>query len=381
MSTQSAVSNAAVSNAAVLNAAVLNAWTRTRMGNCAVLIACLVQLPQCSSTRDGAADKGTLGSAGHPADDGTDAGADRGSSGSGSQAGHAAPDAAVAHERAGDGGAGRAADAGTARAGTSGSVVAGHSAGGTGGTAGGAPGSQHISLMQFSRLYSAYDGVHTFQLTPRVPRAELPSSDSDFIDASTLHWTVDDDFVSMEAYADAPDAVLLTTKKAGATFVRVSTTGANGQQLEDEVALAISRASDQQWQAGEMRYSHGMAVNWAIGAAPGTTGAVCVLPADTLMALPKQSDCAGCHSANSQLGVPVYTPEQTAGLSDDQLVVIFTLGSRPMGSTFVTPFLVNTAPENADCLYRSFHTWEIEDDVKIGMVWVLRSLQPKPLTH
>ena len=62
----------------------------------------------------------------------------------------------------------------------------------------------------------------------------LTRSDPDRIDASTLQWSVDDDFASMEPYAGAPDAVLLTTKKPGTTWVRVSGSAADGQTFEDE---------------------------------------------------------------------------------------------------------------------------------------------------
>jgi hypothetical protein len=306
-----------------------------------------------------------------------------------------ARDAAAMDGSAGaSGGGGKAtggASGGNARAGSSGAATAGTSGAraqagapgtaGSGGSTGNSQQSPPKPLLEFHMMYSAYDGVHTYQLTPRVPRASLDRADSDFIAASDLHWSVDTDFVTLEAYDALPGAVLLTTKKAGQTGIRVSVTLADGTELDERAQLQISSATDAEWQAGQMRYTHGMKVSWATLEQPSNPGLSCALPADTIAALPKDSDCASCHMTASPLRVPVFTPTQTAGFSNDQLIAIFCMRYLPADAMFITPFMKNTTPANATCLYRSFHTWQLTDEVMIGIVWVLRSLQPMPLMH
>ena len=70
-----------------------------------------------------------------------------------------------------------------------------------------------------------------------------------------------------------------------------------------------------------------------------------------------------------------HTPTQTAGYSNEQLVNIFTTGAKPAGGTFNSPFL-RSAPM-PDCIYAAFHTWEMTDDEKKGIIWKLRSIAPK----
>ena len=70
-----------------------------------------------------------------------------------------------------------------------------------------------------------------------------------------------------------------------------------------------------------------------------------------------------------------HTPRQTAGYSDDQLIAIFTQGQKPAGYQFNSVFL-KMLPQ-PDCVYAMFHTWQIDEDTKRGIVLKLRSIPPK----
>jgi hypothetical protein len=102
----------------------------------------------------------------------------------------------------------------------------------------------------------------------------------------------------------------------------------------------------------------------------------CGLPVS--FAIPTDSSCANCHNNMSMITVE-HTPQQTAGYSDDDLIQIFTMGVKPMGGTFNSPFLKNIPDPNLQaCIYQSFHTWNIADDIKQGVVLKLRSIEPAP---
>ena len=99
----------------------------------------------------------------------------------------------------------------------------------------------------------------------------------------------------------------------------------------------------------------------------------CGLPVSLGDAIPKTSACGNCH--NNMSGITAeHTPEQTAGYSDDDLIQIFTQGMKPAGYTF-TSNILKFVPM-PDCVYKTFHTWEIDDATKKGIVWKLRSLKP-----
>jgi hypothetical protein len=245
------------------------------------------------------------------------------------------------------------------------------------------------NLIQFSPMYSAYDGVHDYKLTPSVPTSAADSKDSDPVMGSTMKWSFDDAYVKAEDFGDLPGAKLLTTKKAGTTTVSVTATTKSGLKVKGTAMLTISQASDADWQKGDARYNNGMAIDWSTvipmggpgaaaaaaaadgGGAPPAT--MCGFPASFAPMIPKSSACGNCHNAMSGITVE-HTPTQTAGYSNEQLIDIFTQGMKPAGGTFNSPFLKNLPMP--DCIYKSFHTWEIDDDTKNGIVDKLRSLSP-----
>jgi hypothetical protein len=236
--------------------------------------------------------------------------------------------------------------------------------------------------------YSAFDGnAHDYQLTPNVPSAsEMPSNTNpDPIMPSTLVWTVEDAFLKKESYTDIPSAILVTTKKAGTTTLKVSGKTVSGKAVNGKATLEISNASADEWTVGDARYNNGMMIDWGsiftagrmqaqaamMGGA--TSMGTCGLPFSLGDAIPKTSACGNCH--NNMSGITVeHTPQQTAGYSDDDLVQIFTMGKKPAGYTFTSNNLKFVPMP--DCVYATFHTWDIDDMTKKGIIWKLRSLKP-----
>jgi hypothetical protein len=130
-----------------------------------------------------------------------------------------------------------------------------------------------------------------------------------------------------------------------------------------------------------MRYNNGMMINLfgggmgGPGMAPPAGGmGSCGLPIDLTGRIPTNSACSNCHNNMGGLVIE-HTPTQTAGYSNDDLIEIFTNAQKPAGGTFNSPVLKN-APM-PDCIYKTFHTWMIDEDTKKGIVWKLRSITPK----
>jgi hypothetical protein len=231
-------------------------------------------------------------------------------------------------------------------------------------------------LISFNPMYSAYDGTHDYQVTPSVPSADPAAKDSDPVDPATLKWEVDSAFVRQDPFDQIPAAIMLTTKKAGTTIVKVTGKTKSGLAVKDQATLNISQSSEAEWEAGDMRYNNGMSIDFTMITVTRSTDGMtmCGLPVNVGSNLPKTSACSNCHNGMSTISVQ-HTPTQTAGYSNEQLIQIFTQGEKPAGGTFNSPFL--KALPQADCIYKGFHTWDIDDMTKSGIVWKLRSIPPQ----
>lgn len=229
-------------------------------------------------------------------------------------------------------------------------------------------------LISFTPMYSAFDdGAHEYALTPSVPSAAEGSKDADPIVASSVKWDLDQAFVKRDEFPDLPAAVKLTTKKSGETTVKVTAKTLSGNAVRGEAKLTISKASQSEWDAGEARYNNGMMITWMRPTMAAAGEGTCGLP--VTIDLPKTSACGNCHNSMANAISVEHTPTQTGGYSNEDLVNIFTTGAKPAGGTFNSPFLRN-APM-PDCIYAAFHTWEMTDDEKKGIVWKLRSIAPR----
>jgi hypothetical protein len=232
------------------------------------------------------------------------------------------------------------------------------------------------NLISFSPMYSAFDGTHEYAVSPSVPSAAEGSMDSDPVMAATIKWEVDGAFVKQDEFPDLAAAVKLTTKKAGKTTVKVTAKTLAGNTVRGEAPLTINEASQAEWDAGEARYNNGMMITWTRPTMAAQGEGICGLP--VMIDLPATSACGNCHNPMNTISVE-HTPTQTAGYSNEELVSIFTTGAKPAGVTFNSPLLRN-APM-PDCIYKEFHTWEMTDDEKKGIVWKLRSIPPRVQTE
>jgi hypothetical protein len=237
-------------------------------------------------------------------------------------------------------------------------------------------------LIRFEKMYSAFDGTHDYKLTPSIPSADPASTDADPIDPASVKWDVPSAFASSEPYDSLPAGIEITVKKAGMTTITATATTKSGRKVKGQAPLQITAGTPEAWDAGNMRYNNDVTIMFQSAFGPAAGGAAgggaamgqCGLPI-TLM-IPTDSSCANCHSNTSGITVE-HTPQQTAGYSDDDLIQIFTTGVKPMGGTFNSPFLKNIPDPNLQaCIYKSFHTWDIADDVKAGIVLKLRSIEP-----
>jgi hypothetical protein len=229
-------------------------------------------------------------------------------------------------------------------------------------------------LIAFTPMYSAYDGVHPYQLTPSVPRAADDAADP--VDPASVKWTIDSTYVSFDVFPDLTASILLTTKRAGTTTITVDATTRAGARVRDEAQLSITAVSPEVWEAGNQRFNVGTQVTWAPTCSSPDELGICMLPCATWDELPKSSACAGCHNSTSSSPFVIeYTPTQTAGLSNDQLLSLFTRGSRPNNTSFDSALLQEAAQPR--CLFSSFHVWEIDQEAARGVVAQLRAIAPR----
>jgi hypothetical protein len=233
-------------------------------------------------------------------------------------------------------------------------------------------GTKRPALISFSPMFSAFDGTHEYAVSPSVPSAAENSADSDPVMAGTVKWQVDGAFVKQDEFPELTAAAKLTTKKAGKTMVKATAKTLGGVEVWGESELTISEAKQTEWDAGEARYNNGMMITWMRPAMAAAGEGTCGLPVS--FELPTTSACGNCHNPMNTISVE-HTPTQTAGYSNEDLVNIFSAGQKPAGGTFNSPFLRN-APM-PDCIYGEFHTWEMSDDEKKGIVWKLRSIAPR----
>jgi hypothetical protein len=215
-----------------------------------------------------------------------------------------------------------------------------------GGTGGNGPApttcAQSALTILFNPMYSAYDGVHTFQ---------LPAIVSGIDSANTqIAWGVGDP--SMVAMQPDPKTggVMLTMQKAGQTTIY-----AQAGSLCGAAPLTITAATPDEWMIGSERYNNGVVIN--LGGAGGSGMAT-------------QASCTNCHgdTANGPFKDVAHTPQQTGGFSDDELIDIFEHGTVPKDGAFDSSIVPYT-------LWQAFHQWDVGDAAK-GVVVYLRSLTP-----
>lgn len=224
----------------------------------------------------------------------------------------------------------------------------------------------------FSPMYSAFDGVHTFQI-PAVVNG---------LDASqtSINWSASDPSMVKLETDPTTGGVMITMQKAGKVTIIASAGGLCGSSL-----LTITAATPQDWTDGSMRYNNGVVINRiprtgggmrpGAGGAGGAGGASAAATGGTGGGTgANQAACTNCHgdTASGPFKTVQHTPEQTGGFSDAELIGIFQNATVPMGGYFDASIVSYVE-------WQSFHKWDVGDTPQTMVVY-LRSLTPAAQT-
>jgi hypothetical protein len=235
----------------------------------------------------------------------------------------------------------------------------------TPGTVSATPGACASNVLEvaFSPMFSAFDGVHTFQV-PAIVDGILPTA---------ITWSSSDP-TTVDLQPDvATGGVLITTRKPGVVDIIATAGGLCGA-----AKLTIAAATPDDWEAGSKRYNEGVVLRGLPrpqfdGGAGGPGGPNAQGPTDAGPAT--EAACTNCHgpTANGPFKTVAHTPTQIGGFNDAELTDIFTKGIVPMGGYFDETIV----PYNQ---WRNFHKWDMTPEAAKGMVVYLRSLTPAPQT-
>jgi hypothetical protein len=364
------------------------ATTRTRMTGALlepVSVACLAMLLGCSSSSEpSAAPAGAAGTTASKADAVVDT-----------------PAASV-----GEAGTGKSASAGTsspasASAGTSADAPKPAAATGTAGSkamaAAGAAAPAPVGMLDpkvdwkalklvYATMYSAYDGVHTFQVPVRVEGATVEPSG----------WSaIPSDAVQFDADPEGGGVLLTMLKATPQVTIAARTTGS--APLGGTATLNITKATPEEWALGQQRYMTGADYSFvnqddlppelagmdvtklSLEEVANLLGPVkfaallAELPSKIQNAPPPPTNlkCTNCHSTGAKYFEVQHTPTQIAQVSDADLVTIFTKGMKPAGVAF------RVLPKDLQSIYVDFHKWMATEAETKGLIVYLRSLTPK----
>jgi hypothetical protein len=204
----------------------------------------------------------------------------------------------------------------------------------------------------FNPMYSAFDGVHMFQIP-----AVVAGSNGNVV------WSADSTYVGMTADSERPNEVLLTTLAAGDTTLVVQSV--DGTKC-GTATLHIEQSTPQNWMIGEARYNNGESL--VLNGAAGGTGS----PLEQGQGGPACTSCHGVTATGGPFTDVSHTPEQTGGFSDAQILNIILHGEFPDGGYFDPSIVSYTA-------WHSFHQWDdIMPGQQLGIITYLRSLPPAP---
>ena len=201
----------------------------------------------------------------------------------------------------------------------------------------------------FSPMFSAFDGVHRFQVPATV----------NSIDPAAITWSISDP--SIGSLQPSEDGVMITVQKAGTANI-IATAGT----LCGSAPLTVTAATPEHWMVGSARYTSGTVLTIGM---PGGGGPP---PGQGGMAT-RDVACTSCHGDTATMGpfkTVSHTPMQTAGFSDDQLIKIFTMGQLPEGAYFDDTIVPRQQWSN-------FHRWTMTPEQATAMVVYLRSLTPE----
>ena len=199
----------------------------------------------------------------------------------------------------------------------------------------------------FAPMYSAYDGVHRFQVPAIVTG----------LAANQVTWTSSDETVATIATDATVGGAMVTVTGAGTATLIAEAGGLCGTSM-----IIVDSATSDEWQQGSDRYNNGIVYSRSHGDAGLPDGSSNMDPA-----------CTNCHgpTANGPYTDVAHTPEQIGGFSDDVLSAIMQMGVVPDGGYFDTSIISYGR-------WQRLHHWQFApEDVK-GVIVYLRSLTPMP---
>ena len=202
--------------------------------------------------------------------------------------------------------------------------------------------------ISFAPMYSAYDGVHLFQVPATVVS----------IDPAAITWHMSDP--SIADLAIVPNGVMLTIQKPGTATLIASAGSICGTSL-----LTVTEFDPAQWEIGSARYNNGEILTRPPGG-----------PFAMSSGEPIEAACTSCHgesATNGTFQTVAHTPAQTGGFSDDQLINIVTQAVLPEGAYFDEGIVMKQ-------LWEMFHKWKMEGEQKQAIIVYLRSLTPTAQT-
>jgi hypothetical protein len=219
----------------------------------------------------------------------------------------------------------------------------------------------------FDPMYSANDGVHTFQ---------VPAIVGGGVTASAVAWYSSDPSVVTLTPNQALGGVMVTTHKAGTVTIT-----ANAGNLCGTSQLTVTQNTPDDWDAGYWRYNDGIVLD---GGQRSLFGGPDGGENTTIQ-------CTTCHgpTADGPYSDVAHTPEQTGGFSDADLTAIITTGQVPSWGpcTGTGRSAVPSGPSDGGyfdtsivnyCEWQGFHQWSMTPEQLTGIICYLRSLVPAP---
>ena len=285
------------------------------------------------------------------------AGGDTAGTGGGMQ-----PAAAGDEAPEGDPGSAGGGDQGSAGTGGTPQAMAGSGGTGTAGSAPNVPDPEIIDMLDpsvdwtaltivYPTMYSAYDGVHTFQVPARVDGATVELSDWTALPASAVTFDPDPE----------GGGVMITIVEP----VEEITIAAASGPIGGTAPLHVTIATPDDWERGNARYNNGVDYNL-----PMLNFADLINPDWMPPEPPDDLACNNCHTTGAKYFEIQHTPTQAARLSNDDLIQILTTGTKPAGVEF------RVLPEMFQHLYEGFHTWTASEEDMLGLIVYMRSLTP-----
>ncbi len=212
----------------------------------------------------------------------------------------------------------------------------------------------------FAPMFSAFDGVHTFQVPAIV----------DGIMGAAVVWSSSDPTM-VDLQPDAKTGgVLITVQKAGAVDIIASAGNLCGSSK-----LTITAGTPEEWEAGNQRYNNGIVLQPGRPPGAGGGGPRADGGGGGDGGPSREVACTNCHgpTANGPFKTVAHTPQQAGGFSDSDLTSIVTKGVIPEGGYF-DPTIVPYEQ------WQRFHRWDMTPEAMRGMLLYLRSLTPAPQT-